>query len=47
MKIMKILMFDSMLNNQMLSLLDSILKRFYTKLSIETEGLKVCLYLFF
>ncbi len=41
MKIMKILMFGSMLNNQMLSLLDSILKRLYTKLSIETEDLKI------
>ena len=41
MKIMKILIFGSMLNNQMLSRLDSILKRFYTKLSIETEDLKI------
>jgi len=41
MKIMKILMFFSMLNNQVLSRLDSILKLFYTKLGIETEDLKI------
>ncbi|GEM_PF-2612769 len=41
MKIMKILMFGNMLNNQMLSRLDSILKHFYTKLIIETKDLKI------